>query len=214
MKKISIVLFSFFFILSISTTVQAQLVRIGIGGGLTNVTGPDHLTKEVSENGKGYSTEYNFGLVGKIGLPLIPLTPRAFVTYHKFGGEGSQIPVVSKGNSLSTNVEFSQSILSLGAGVQYGFIPVPVGVDPYLSLDIIFNNFGDLTTTTDGVEATVGGTSRTGLQFGAGAEVSILPTINLDVFAGYNLFNIIGKDEGEETISVINLDIYLMFSFI
>jgi hypothetical protein len=52
------------------------------------------------------------------------------------------------------------------------------------------------------------------LQFGAGAEVSILPTINLDVFAGYNLFNIIGKDEGEETISAINLDIYLMFSFI
>ncbi|MFC2102971.1 outer membrane protein [Bacteroidota bacterium] len=214
MKRISIVLFSVIFILSINTNVRAQLVRIGVGGGITNITGPDMLTKAVSEGGSGYSTEYNFGIVGKIGLPLIPITPRALIIYHKFGGEGTQIPALPKGSSQTANVEFSQSILTLGAGVQYGFIPIPVGIDPYLSLDLTFNNMGELTTTIDGTETTIEGTSRTGLQIGAGAEISIIPAINLDIFAGYNLFNLIGKEDGEESMSAINVDIFLMFSFL
>jgi len=214
MKKFSIIFLSLYFIIIITNNVHAQLLSIGIGGGLTNVTGPDGFTKDVSDNGLGYSTEYNFGVVGKLGLPLIPITPRAIVIYHRFGGEGNRTPVLPKGNSVSETLEFSQSILTLGAGVQYGFIPIPLGIDPYLSLDLTFNNFGEFSTTTDGNEVKVDGNSRTGLQLGAGAEISIIPTINLDIFAGYNMFNLIGKEDGEETISAINLGIFLMFSFL
>jgi hypothetical protein len=56
MKKITIILFSVFFILSINTNVHAQLFKIGAGGGLTNVSGPDSWTTDVSDGGLGYSS--------------------------------------------------------------------------------------------------------------------------------------------------------------
>jgi len=204
MKKITIILFSVFFILSINTKVQAQLFKIGAGGGLTNVSGPDSWTKDISEGGKGYSSEYNYGIIAKVGLPVFPLTPRGFVLFHKFNGSG--IPP-----SETEEVEISQSITSVGLGVQYGFIPVPAGFDPYISLDATFNNFGDF-KISDVVLSE--GASRVGLQLGLGTEVTIIPLINLDVFAGYNWFNLTGKEDGEKTISAFVLDVFLMFNFL
>jgi hypothetical protein len=58
------------------------------------------------------------------------------------------------------------------------------------------------------------GNSRVGLQLGIGTEVTIIPLINLDVFAGYNWFNLTGKEDGEETISAFVLDLFLMFNFL
>lgn len=215
MKKISIMFLSTIFIVCLSINVHGQFLKIGVGGGITNITGPDEFTKEVSDGGLGFSTEYNIGLVGKIDLPLIPLTPRGLIIYHNLGGEGSQIPVLPKvSNATDINVEYSQSILSLGLGVQYSFIPVPIGFDPYVAVDLMYNNFGEFTTTTDGNEVTAEGVSRTGLQFGIGTEISLIPTLNLDVFAAYNLFNVAGKEDGEETITAITLDIFVMFNFL
>ncbi len=215
MKNITIILFSVFFILSINTKVQAQLVSIGVGGGLTQVLGPDFYTEDVSNGGLGFSSEYNFGVIGKIGLPIIPITPRAFILYHSFSSSGDLPPILEKTtNTLSTSVEFSQSILSFGLGVQYGFIPVPAGFDPYLSLDATFNNFGDFSSIVNGSENSTDGFSRFGLQLGLGTEVTIIPLINLDVFAGYNWFNLTGKEDGEETVSAFVLDLFLMFNFL
>jgi len=204
MKKITIILFSVFFILSINTNVHAQLFKIGAGGGLTNVSGPDSFTKDVADGGLGYSSEYNYGIIAKVGLPVFPLTPRGFVLFHKFNGSG--IPP-----SETEEVEISQSITSVGLGVQYGFIPVPAGFDPYISLDATFNNFGDF-KISDVVLSE--GNSRVGLQLGVGTEVTIIPLINLDVFAGYNWFNLTGKEDDEKTISAFVLDVFLMFNFL
>ncbi|GMR25333.1 MAG: hypothetical protein BMS9Abin39_0623 [Ignavibacteria bacterium] len=202
MRKITIILFSVFFILSLNTNVHAQLLKLGVGGGLTRVLGPNSYTDDIGNNGLGFSSEYNFGAIVKVGLPVIPLTPRGFFLYHK----------------LSSNediTEFSQSISSLGLGLQYGFIPIPAGFDPYLSLDLTLNNFGDLTETINGNETKIGGGfSRFGLQLGIGTEVTIVPFINLDIFAGYNWFNLTGKEDGEETISAFVLDVFLMFNFL
>ena len=199
MKKITIILFSVFFILSINTKVQAQLISIGAGGGLTQVLGPDIYTNDIP-NGLGFSSEYNFGIIAKVGLPVIPITPRGFILYHTL-------------NSNFEEIENSQSITSLGLGVQYGFIPIPAGFDPYLSLDATFNNFGDFKGTLPSDLIAING-SRVGLQLGLGTEVTIIPLINLDVFAGYNLFNLTGKEDGEETISAFVLDLFLMFNFL
>jgi len=204
MKKITIILFSVFFILSINPNVHAQLFKIGAGGGLTNVSGPDSYTKDISEGGNGYSSEYNYGIIAKLGLPVFPLTPRGFVLIHNLNGSG--IPP-----SGTEDVESSQSITSVGLGVQYGFIPVPAGFDPYLSLDATFNNFGDF-KVSDVVLSE--GASRVGLQLGIGTEVTIIPLINLDVFAGYNWFNLTGKEDGEETVTAFVLDVFLMFNFL
>jgi Outer membrane protein beta-barrel domain len=202
MKKISFVLISVILILFFNSVVPAQLVKVGVGGGLTNIQGPDSYTNDISQDGLGFSSEYNFGAIVKVDLPAVPLTPRGFFLYHK----------------LSSNediTEFSQSISSLGLGLQYGFIPIPAGFDPYLSLDLTLNNFGDFTETINGNESKVGGGfSRFGLQLGIGTEVTIVPFINLDIFAGYGWFNLTGKEDGEDTVSAFVLDVFLMFNFL
>ena len=200
MKKITIVLFSVFFILSINTKVQAQLVSIGAGGGLTQILSPDYYKNDISDGGLGFSSGYNLGIIAKVGLPVIPITPRGFILYHTLEGN-------------SNAIENSQSITSVGLGVQYGFIPVPAGFDPYLSLDATFNNFGNFKGTLPSDLIAING-SRVGLQLGVGTEVTIIPLINLDVFAGYNWFNLTGKEDGEETVSAFVLDLFLMFNFL
>ena len=198
------------------STANAQLFKIGVGGGLTQVTAPDQFTRDVENNGLGYSTEYNFGAMAKLDLPIVPLTPRAFVLYHKLNGEGTPpLEGLAKGNTVGDNVKFSQSILSIGAGVQYSFIPAPLGFDPYIALDLAYNNFGDFTIDQDGNETTITGSdSRFGIAFGLGTEVTIVPVVNIDLFVSYNLFNLIGKDDGEDTISSVNLDAFITFSFL
>ncbi len=200
MKKITIILFSVFFILSINTKVQAQLISIGAGGGLTQILSPDYYKNDIADGGFGFSSGYNLGIIAKVGLPAIPITPRGFVLYHTLNGS-------------SEAIENSQSITSVGLGVEYGFIPVPAGFDPYLSLDATFNNFGDFEGTLPTDFLAING-SRVGLQLGVGTEVTIIPLINLDVFAGYNWFNLTGKEDGEETISAFVLDVFLMFNFL
>ena len=103
----------------------------------------------------------------------------------------------------------------MGLGLQYSFVPIPTGFDPYLFLDLTLNNFGDLTETINGNETKIGGGfSRFGLQLGIGTEVTIVPFINLDVFAGYGWFNLTGKEDGEDTVTAFTLDLFIIFNFI
>jgi outer membrane autotransporter protein len=207
MKNISIILFSVLFILLFNPNVHAQLFKIGAGGGLTNISSPDSYTDDVSEGGNGFSSEFNYGVIAKLGLPIIPLTPRGFVLFHNLNGSGT--PPTS-----TADVEISRTITTAGLGLQYGFIPIPAGFDPYLSLDVTFNNFGDFTIKTGGMEEKSEGGSRGGLQVGVGTEVTIIPLLNFDIFAGYNWLNLTGKEEGEETVTAFILDVFLIFNFL
>jgi len=201
MQKNFLITISVLILLVFNANVHAQLFKIGAGGGLTNIQGPDSYTNSISDDGLGFSSGYNFGIIAKLGLPLIPLTPRGIFLYNNFSSDDS-------------GVEISQSISSLGLGVQYGFIPIPAGFDPYLSLDLMYNSFGDITITSGNSEETVPGVSRFGMQIGVGTEITIIPLINLDVFAGYNWYNLTGKEDGEDTISAWVLDLFVMFSFL
>jgi hypothetical protein len=200
MKKITVILFSVFFILSINTNVHAQIFKIGAGGGLTQVLSPDYYKNDISDGGLGFSSGYNLGIIAKVGLPAIPITPRAFFLNHTL-------------TSNFEEIDYKQTITSFGLGVQYGFIPIPAGFDPYLSLDVTFNNFTDFEGTLPAELIAVNG-SRTGLQVGIGTEVTIIPLINLDVFAGYNWFNLSGKEGLEESVNAFVLDVFLMFNFL
>ena len=204
-------------IILITSTANAQLFSIGVGGGLTQITGPSSLTDDVSSLGMGYSTEYNLGVIAKLGLPIIPITPRGFILYHKLNGSGEP-PNSSnpKGNTLSNGtVEYSQSILQIGLGAQVDFIPVPVGFSPYFSFDLTYNSFGDLNVegSPDNSPREISD-SKYGLQVGLGTEVTIIPVINLDITANYGWFNLIGKDTGEETVTAFTVDAFIMFSFL
>ena len=195
-----------------SSISSAQLVKVGVGGGITQVTAPESVTKDVSDAGLGFSTEWNLGLVGKVDLPLIPITPRAFLLYHKFSGSGD-IMILEKATA-EDNVEYSQSVLEIGVGAQYNFIPAPLGFDPYLALDISFTSFGDFKTNYFGSETTETGFTRFGGGVGIGTEVSIVPVVNLDLYLSYKMLNLIGKEDGEETISAVTLDAFIIFNFL
>jgi hypothetical protein len=205
-KRFKIVLATFLILFVFTSISTAQLVKLGVGGGITQVLAPDALTKKVSEGGSGYSTEWNFGIVGKVDLPLIPITPRAFIIDHMFSGKGT--------NELSQDVEYSQSVFEYGVGAQYNFIPTPVGFDPYLALDLSFSTFGDFTQKVNGVENKSSGVSRFGGGIGLGSEITIVPVVNLDLYLCYKMFNLAGKDDGEDTISAVTLDAFITFNFL
>jgi len=212
MKKNYIISFAVMFLLLIPTFTSAQLIKIGAGGGITHVLAPDNLTKDVSEGGAGYSTEWNAGVIGKVDLPLIPFTPRAFILYHSLSGSGSTPPELFKVVQTEGEIENSQSIFEIGVGAQYNFIPAPLGFDPYIALDVSFNSFGK--SKMNDVEIDGSDVSRFGGGIGVGTEISIIPVVNLDLYLSYKMFNLTGKEDGEETISAVTLDAFIIFNFL
>jgi hypothetical protein len=206
------------FILSISILLlvpsvgQAQLVKLGAGGGLTQVVAPDGVTKKVSEGGLGFSTNWNLGIIAKIDLPLVPITPRAYILYHSLSGSGDVENLSKSMNINSVTVENSQSIFEVGLGAQYNFVPIPAGIDPYIALDIAMSSFGKLKVNDN--EVPESSNTRFGGGIGLGAEVSIVPMVNIDLLLSYRLLNLIGKDDGEDTISAVTLDAFIMLNFL
>ena len=199
-------------LLMIPSFGQAQLFKLGIGGGLTQVVAPDDVTKNVSEGGLGFSTNWNLGLVAKVDLPLLPITPRAYLLYHSLSGSGNVETLSKSSNINSVNVKTSQSIFEVGLGAQYNFVPIPAGIDPYIALDIAMNSFGNLKVN----DAEIPGSSvtRFGGGIGLGAEVSIVPMVNIDLLLSYRLLNLVGKEDGEDTISAVTLDAFIILNFL
>ncbi len=213
MKLCNSIIFSILILLLIPSVGQAQLFKLGVGGGLTQVVAPDAVTRDVSEGGLGFSTNWNLGLVVKVDLPLVPITPRAYLLYHSLSGSGDVVETLSKSSNISAvNRENSQSIFEVGVGAQYNFLPIPAGIDPYLALDIAMSSFGKLKINDN--EIPESNNTRFGGGVGLGAEVSIVPMVNIDLYLSYKLLNLIGKDDGEDTVSAVTLDAFIMFNFL
>jgi len=196
-------------LLFLPTLTNAQLVQLGAGGGLTQILAPESYTNSVEDGGLGFSTEWNAGAIIKIGLPLLPITPRAYFLYHSLSGSGEANPTFYQ----DPNVEYTQTISELGLGVQYNFVPLPAGFDPYIALDLAYNIFSPL--EENGMEI-ISNTqkNRFGGGIGLGTEITIIPIIDLDVYASYKMFNLIGKEDSEQTISALTLDVFILFSFL
>ena len=204
MKYLKIFL-TIFLLFSFSSISNAQLFQIGAGGGLTQILAPDYYTNSVQDGGLGFSTEWNAGVIAKLGLPLIPITPRGYFLYHSLSGNGESV-------TSNQNIDFTQSISEIGLGVQYNFIPLPAGFDPYIALDIAYNNFSSLDSS--GTEIPDTKFSRFGGGIGIGTEITIIPILDFDVFASYKMFNLVGKEEDEESITAFTFDVFILFSFL
>lgn len=201
-KSLLLILLLMFFLPNLT---NAQLIQIGAGGGLTQILAPDYYTNSVGDGGLGFTTEWNAGAIFKIGLPLLPITPRAYFLYHSLTGSGDLA-------TTNQNVEYTQSISEIGIGLQYNFVPLPAGFDPYIALDIAYNNFSAL--ESNGTEFPDSKVSRFGGGIGLGTEITIIPILDLDVYASYKMFNLAGKEDGEETVSALTLDVFILFSFL
>jgi outer membrane autotransporter protein len=213
MKRNQILTLLVLMMFSLPTFTFAQLVKIGAGGGLTQILGPESLTNEITTaygwGGAGFSTEWNAGLIGKLDIPMLPITPRGFIFYHSFSASKEFPEVV-----INPKIETNQTILEIGLGAQYNFIPAPLGFDPYIALDISLNTFGNYTTNVNGEEFITDGFSRFGGGIGVGTEISIIPVVNLDLYLSYKMFNLTGKEDGEETVSAVTLDAFIIFNFL
>jgi len=173
----------------------------GIGGGLSIVTGPETYTESYNSGGAGYSDGYHFSTKLKIDIPLSPITPVVFVNYSRFSGE--------EPTTIGT-IKTSQSIWSIGASGEYELFPAP-SISPYIAVDLSYNNFGDF--KSDGQVAEIGiigqsiiGGSRLGGSVGIGAEV----IYHFDISIKYQFLNLIGKEPGEETVSVLSFNLTLL----
>ena len=201
-KSVYLILLIFF---SFTNLASAQLFQIGAGGGITQILAPDRYTNSVSDGGFGFSTEWNAGVIAKLGLPLIPLTPRAYFLYHSLSGDGESM-------TSTQNLEYTQSISELGVGVQYNFVPLPAGFDPYIALDIAYNSFSAL--EMDGNEIADTKANRFGGGIGLGTEITIIPILDFDVYASYKMFNLIGKEDDEESVTAFTVDVFVLLSFL
>jgi len=186
-KSLILFLFAAFCLLSLQET-NAQGIKIGVGGGLSAVQSPAYYT-----DAAGFSSEYHIGVKGKLSIPIFPITPIGFVEYHFFRGQ------------TPAGADTKQNILSIGVGGELGLLPGPLS--PYVGLDLEFNNFGDFETTGS---PTASGVSRMGLGVGAGVMLTLLP-IDFDVSLKYQMLNLFGKEDGEDTIGIINLNAAIFF---
>lgn len=189
MKKVMLL----FITISVFTAVnvQAQSINLGIGGGLTLVQAPAFYTDQLN-----FSSEYHVGIKGKLNIPLFPITPIGFIDYHFLRGTAS---------TEAGDVDTKQNVFSIGLGGELPLIPGPIS--PYLGLDFEFNNFGDLTIGS----TTSSGMSRSGIGVGAGIMFKLLPVINIDASLKYQMLNLIGKKDTEDTIGIINFNVALFF---
>jgi len=210
MKK----LLSIFMVLGLVTMLSGQGLKFGVGGGLSMFTGPASLTDEYPK-GVGYASEPMITVKGKFSLPLLPFALTGTVNYVMLGSEG-------KGNAMpplipiAHTVEISSSILMVGVGGEYALIPGPLPIKPYISLDVFLSSFGKSTykyaysNGTSG-EFTGDGVTRYGMSIGAGVDLTLLPMFDVNVFAKYNLLNLVGKEDGEDGVSSISLGAMVIF---
>lgn len=204
MRNISAILF--LLLLLFMQSADAQLLKIGVGGGLLSLKSQNYYTNNISlTNGNvdayGLKNNYLFGAEVKFNLPLLPITPVAFINYNILKGTGS---------GDYTGYQTSLNIFSIGAEAEYFVLPFPF-VRPYLALNISENNFGKLE-----IEAPSGATldsstlSRLGGGIGIGAEITI-PPVDFDLSAKYNIFNLVGKSSGEKSVNAFSVILMLLF---
>ena len=176
----------------ITNTSFGQGLKFGFGGGLSTISN--------SNSGLTYNAGYHLSAKAKLDIPLVPIRPVAFIQYYILSGSYS-----FPGFSGST----TQKIFSAGIGAEYSLLPGPIS--PYLAIDFGYNNIGEVKFEPAILNQSSGASfSRTGLDVGAGVELSIPFLISFDFSAKYNMLNLFGK-QGEGSISVFNLNLSLLF---
>jgi opacity protein-like surface antigen len=206
-------------ILLLTTISFAQGLKIGPLVGYNNFTSPDAFTKSISDGGFGFSNNMQFGAKAKVDLILIKAT--AFVAYNSMSNDGEVQTLTGTAKS-----ETEGSLLTIGLGAEFGLLPIPGPVKPYLGADLLINSFGDFKSTTTQnnfkSENTFSYGSRYGLGIGAGVEITAFPKVDLDLNVKYNFNNLIGKEDlqagvikiSEESVNSITIQLTVLFKII
>ena len=172
MKK-SILLISAVLFIFITSNLHAQLLRAGVGGGYTTITSDAFF-----DNG------YQYGAKVVLGIPVLPLN----ATLNLYN------------NPLSIEFEGitnESSFFSAGLGGEFVILPGPL--KPYVGLELLY-----VSTEARKWNGGSWGDPQTyfGLGFGAGAYFTLIPLIDLDLSAHYNMNSLISGDGDFNTAEV------------
>lgn len=99
----------------------------------------------------------------------------------------------------------TDAVWIIGAGLEYSLPGIVVS--PYLGMDALLNIF-------DNQGAGTSSFNRGGLGLGGGVQFGLPGFGSFDASVKYQMLNIIGKDDGEDTVSQIAANLSLMFSIL
>jgi len=184
-----------------SSLTSAQIVQMGLGGGITQITTPKLFTDKVENTGYGFNGNYHFTILAKFNLPLSPVTPEAFLDYHILRGSGT---------FQDTAVSTSLSILSFGAEGEYYFLPLPY-LKPYVLADLSYNSFSQLQLNIGSDSFVQLSHSNIGGALGLGTVISVLSKIDFDLSVKYNIYNLTGRQSGDEIVRALTINIVMLF---
>ncbi len=207
MKKPLLYFIILFFALMLQTSF-AQ-IQFGIGAGYTTLSSSTSYTEPIEDGGTGFSSGIHYGAKVRIFLPLLPINVIGHFFYSPLNSKGTYTY-----QSITAEYENSGSLMNFEAGGELTLFPA--GIKPYISAVFLYSKFGKTTQTV-----TVGGETfentiteakgRTGLGFGAGIRLTLLPVIDLEVAARYNINNLFGREDGEEYLNTFNLTALVLF---
>jgi hypothetical protein len=202
MKKLLLlyIILAFFTILLVPAGSNAQLkILLGPSIGLTTPTVDytGETTDYYAGTKYGLRSAINFGAMGKVSLG--PINFNLSVIYTPLSNDG-----IAEPDKPNSSVEIKQNLFTIGLGTQYGFSVPMSPIKPYIGIELLFTTISGSAkfqgiTAVQSTSISMSTTSRTGLGFAAGAEISILGTA-LDLSLRYNLINLFSKEyEGSAT---------------
>jgi opacity protein-like surface antigen len=200
-----------FFILS--SIAYGQNIKYGFSFGLTYIAAPGYYTDDIDTTGKafGLKSNYHFGGKIKIGLQQLPLRLTGSMLYTSFNGSKNNVVI---NPTTAIDIETSSNLFTLGFGVEYLFNPEPVS--PYATLELQFNAQGNTKLTENFPNSTkeisIEGNSRWGLGLGLGIDLGIVSQVDLDAGIKYNLLNIFGKRNNEDTFSTFTFTLSVLYN--
>lgn len=200
-----------FLFICFSISINAQSLKLGIGGGPAFISSTGIPSSQELDNNVDFKNGYQIGGRVKVGF-LIPFNLVGQINYYKLKGNGT-IPQPLWSSSIAPeDVDLNTSLLSIVIGGQYELIPGPLA--PHLDIDLMLTSFGETSIKSmlsQAEEMKVDGKSRLGLAFGAGADLKLLPAFDLEVGLKYNMHNLFGKEDGEESLNTVTLTASIFF---
>ncbi|MBU0475924.1 MAG: outer membrane beta-barrel protein [Bacteroidetes bacterium] len=174
------ILFIMLFTALISSLTFGQSIKVGVGGGYTALTGDNSFTAEDALN---LNSGIHYGGKILVSLPVLPIQFAANIYYNPLSNEYTE-PITN------TTIKTETSFLSIGLGAEFTLIPGPI--QPYLAGELLYTSFGEATVNDFSASEAE---SKTGLGLGAGLYFKLLPVINLDFSAHYNMNTLLSSGD-------------------
>jgi len=189
---------SVFLVLSLCFSLNAQSLKIGVGGGPAFANGDENVKKLGFDNG------YQIGGKAKVGF-LLPFSLVGQISYFKLTGEGAATGELVNGQVVLTSEDVNTTLLTTAAGGQFEIIPGPL--TPHLDFDLLYTSFDyDIKDAES--------TNRIGVGLGAGIDLKLLPMFDLEIGLKYNMHNLIGKEDGEGSMNTVTFTASVLFDIL